>query len=147
MGDRLTVTLFKETYSSGGDVVTTSERPSSRVEILAPKGRDLKLWKEKARGRRWYWSRESEGGGERTKAALEGANMVREGNPSVDCGARVREESFRVRAMEEYWPESERILADLRLGSEAREKCVRRRSRKTMRSEEAIDGALSKAFL
>jgi len=76
--------------------VTISECLGRTVKILAPTGRDLRLWKVKARGRRWYWIRERGGWPKRWKAASVGAKMVRDG----ECGSRVCEASSRVSAME-----------------------------------------------
>lgn len=76
--------------------MTISECLGRTVKILAPTGRDLRLWKEKARGRRWYCIRERGGWPKRSKVVSTGAKMVRDG----ECGSRVCEAISRVSAME-----------------------------------------------
>lgn len=76
--------------------MTISECLGRTVKILAPTGRDLRLWKVKARGRRWYCIRERGGWPKRSKVVSMGAKMVRDG----ECGSRVCEAISRVSAME-----------------------------------------------
>ena len=76
--------------------MTISECLGRTVKILAPIGRDLRLWKVKARGRRWYCIRERGGWPKRSKVVSTGAKMVRDG----ECGSRVCEAISRVSAME-----------------------------------------------
>lgn len=76
--------------------MTISECLGRTVKILAPTGRDLRLWKVKARGRRWYCIRERGGWPKRSKVVSTGAKMVRDG----ECGSRVCEAISRVSAME-----------------------------------------------
>lgn len=76
--------------------MTISECLGRTVKILAPTGRDLRLWKVKARGRRWYCIRERGGWPKRSKVVSTGAKIVRDG----ECGSRVCEAISRVSAME-----------------------------------------------
>ena len=80
------VTLLSETCSFESDVVTISDFPEAMVGILVPEGSDRRLSREKARGQKCSWRRESVGWPELVKAASEGEKMVADRGSEVRVG-------------------------------------------------------------
>lgn len=55
------MTLLSEIGAPEDGVVTMRECPDSKVGILVPAGRALRVWRGRGRGQKWIWSREREG--------------------------------------------------------------------------------------
>ncbi|RXH79229.1 hypothetical protein DVH24_040376 [Malus domestica] len=66
------LTLLSEIGTPEGGVVTEREWPESKVGILVPGGRDLRVWRGRGRGQKWYWSRERAGGVRRSEDGKRG---------------------------------------------------------------------------
>lgn len=109
-----------------------SEWLGRNVAMAEAWGRVSRDCRERRRGERWNWRRESEGCPCLTKAGSAGENIVRDG----DWRSRDFERRFRVRAMETK-PESERISEASRrvwegIGEESENRERRMRGRRNL---------------